>query len=121
MKNLGFEKIKLSFKEFEFKTNGAISKAKIKATIFYNTYNKWHEVAEKQFKAKISIKSYDIGDLNKAYKYLKAKLEKDAYAWANKNTEKELIYLKNRLNVFDDFNKKANYIINHNTEYLKTF
>lgn len=121
MNNPNFEKIKLTFKQFTFGTDGITSTAKVKAIILYNIFGKWCEVGSKVFETKITLKEHDISDLNKAYKYVKAKLEKDAYTWANKEATNELLFIEQRLNVFNDFVKKSKYIIEHNTEYLKDF
>lgn len=121
MSNLNFEKIKLAFKQFTFGTDGIKSTAKVKAVLIYNIFGRWHEITNKTFETKITLKQHDIADLNKAYKYAKAKLEKDAYIWANKQAANELLSLKERLNTFNDFVEKSKYIIEHNTEYLKKF
>lgn len=113
--------IKLSFSGFNFKTDGIISSARIIATIKWFDGHKWFNVAYKEFKTKVTLKPNEVPDLNKAYKYIKAKLEKDAYIWANSEAKKEFNDTKDKLAIFDSFIDKSNHIISHNTEYLKNF
>lgn len=113
--------IKLSFKDFTFETNGIISNAKITAVIKYFLNDKYIEVAHKEFRTKISIKPGDTKDLNKAYKYAEAKLEKDAYLWAVAEANNELLNIQKQFKIFNDFIIKSNHIIVHDVNYLSKF
>lgn len=113
--------IKLSFGKFSFTTDGNTSKGSIKATIKIFTRNEWYCVASKQFTTKITCHKDDKNDLNKAYKYIQAKLEKDAYLWACKEAMKQLLVVQKDLKVFNDFVEKSKHIVVHDTNYLNQF
>ena len=88
--------IKLSFSGFKFNTDGIVSKGRIIATIKYFTGKEWDNIGFKEFKTKVSYKPGDKYNLDKAYQIIKAKLEQNAYKWAD----------------------KANHVILHNTGYI---
>lgn len=113
--------IKLSFGKFSFTTDGNTSKGSIKATIKIFIKNTWHCVATKQFTTKITCHKDDKSDLNKAYKYIQAKLEKDAYSWALDEAFKQLLLVQKDLKMFNDFVEKAKHIVVHDTNYLSEF
>lgn len=112
--------IKLTFSKFTFTTDGTTSKGTIVATIKYYLNGNYKTVASKAFKTKVTLKKGDKPNLNKAYKYIIAKLEKDAYIWANIETFMEITRTQKILNTLDDFSKKAIHVIAHDTEYLKS-
>lgn len=112
--------IKLVFSRFNFTTDGTTSKGSIIATIKYYVNSKYETVAYKEFKTKVTLKEGDKPDLNKAYKYIITKLERDAYAWAGKEVFKELLKTQKILKVLDDFSKKASHIVVHDNHYLET-
>lgn len=113
--------IKLSFSNFSFTSNGNISKGSAKATIKFFIKSKCHNVATKEFTTKITCHKNDKCNLNKAYKYIQAKLEKDAYLWANKEAMKQLLITQKDLKIFNDFVEKSKHIIVHDTNYLNQF
>ena len=113
--------IKLSFSNFSFTSDGNVSKGSIKATIKFFVKNKWHNIATKEFTTKIICHKNDKSDLNKAYKYIQAKLEKDAYLWANNEAMKQLLITQKDLKIFNDFVEKSKHIIVHDTHYLSQF
>lgn len=113
--------IKLSFSNFSFTTDGNISKGSIKATIKFFIKNKCHDVASKKFNTKVTCHKNDKCDLNKAYKYIQAKLEKDAYLWASEEAMKQLLITQKDLKIFNDFVEKSRHIIVHDTHYLSQF
>jgi len=113
--------IKLSFSNFSFTTDGNISKGNVKATIKLFIKNKWHDVGSKKFTTKITCHKNDKNDLNKAYKYIQAKLEKDAYSWACKEAMKQLLIVQKDLKTFNDFIEKSKHIVVHDTNYLGEF
>lgn len=113
--------IKLSFGKFSFTTDGNTSKGNIRATIKIFTKNKWYYVTSKEFTTKITCHKDDKNDLNKAYKYIQAKLEKDAYCWAGEEAKKQLIVVQKDLKTFTDFVEKAEHIVEHDTNYLNQF
>ena len=112
--------IKLTFNNFSFTTDGIISKGNVEATIKIFITNKWFDVASKKFITKITLHKDDKFDLDKAYKYIQAKLERDAYAWAGKEAFKELYNIQKSLRVFEDFTEKASHIVAHDNHYLET-
>ena len=114
-------KLKLTFVEFTFKSNGTKCEGKVKAIIKCFITKKWRECDSKEFKTRITLKPNDKFDLNKAYKYIQAKLEKDAYKWANKEAEKQLLLTQRYFKMYDDFTKKSTHIIVHDENYLSTF
>lgn len=114
--------IKLEFSNFKVIIDGLITKGKITATIKFLTNRRiWETVAFKNFSTKITLHPEDKADLNKAYKYIRAKLEKNAYKWALKNAEKQLLVVQKDLKAFVDFVEKATHIVDHDTEYLNKF
>lgn len=111
--------IKLAFNDFLFTSDGIISRAKVTATIKWFNGSKWLIVSSKEFKIKLSLKQGDAPDLNKAYKYAKARLEQYAYIWAGYQARLEIKnqdIILSQLNAFAD---KANHIIAHNVKYIK--
>ncbi len=113
--------IKLKFSNLEITTNGTITRGKIIATIKLFTKNEWRTIISKKFNTKITLKPEDKFDLNKAYKYIQAKLEKEAYKWALKETKRQIRFARQDFETFTNFGVKAQYIINHDTEYLNKF
>lgn len=114
--------IKLKFSNFKISTNGLTTKGKITATIKFLTNRRtWETVAFKVFNTKITLHPKDKADLNKAYKYIRAKLEKNAYKWALKNAEKQLLVVQKDLKTFVDFVEKARHIVVHDEDYLSKF
>ena len=63
----------------------------------------------------------DKPDLNKAYKLCEAIIERKAYKWASKKIKRRLDLLNKDVIKLSQFCVKANHIINHDTEYIKTF
>lgn len=111
--------IKLTFNNFSFTTDGIVSKAKVTATIKWFNHSKWITVANKEFRIKITLKKEDTPDLNKAYKYAKARLEHHAYMWAGHQAKLEAQNQAIILCQLNDFSDKANYIVSHNVKYIK--
>lgn len=112
--------IKLSFDKFNFVTDGITSRGTIIATIKYYLNGKYRTIASKKFETKTTLHKDDTPDLNKAYKHIRAKLERDAYAWAGKEAFKELLRTQKTLKVLDDFSRKASHIVVHDNHYLET-
>lgn len=110
--------IKLSFSGFKFLNDGIVSKGKVIATIKYFTGKEWDNIGFKEFKTKVTYKSGDKFNLNKAYQIIKAKLEKDAYKWAASEAQKEINNINKEYRHLKDFVDKANHIIVHNTGYI---
>ena len=110
--------IKLSFSDFEFKTDGIVSKGHATATIKYFIGHKWGEVSKKKFKTKVSYKPGDKYNLDKAYQIIKAKLEQYAYKWAANEAQKEINNINKEYRYLKDFVDKANHIVVHNTGYI---
>lgn len=113
--------IKLSFSDFSFTSDGNTSRGSIKATIKFFIKTKWHNIGSKKFTTKITCHKNDKCDLNKAYKYIQAKLEKDAYCWACEEAMKQLLITQKDLKIFNDFVEKSKHIIVHDTHYLSQF
>lgn len=113
--------IKLAFDNFSFTTDGIVSKGTITGIIKLFIKTKWHVISHRNFTAKITLHKEEKADLNKAYKYIQAKLEKDAYKWAQKEAFKQLLIVQKDLKIFNDFVEKANHIIVHDTAYLNQF
>ncbi len=113
--------IKLSFSNFSFTSDGNTSKGSVKAAIKLFDGNKWYAIANKEFATKIIRHKDDKSDINKAYKYIQAKLEKEAYNWALNNTTYQISLAKRDLKIFTDFADKAKHIVNHDNEYLSKF
>ena len=113
--------IKLSFDKFNFVTDGIISRGSIIATIKYYLNGKYKTVISKKFETKTTLHKDDTPDLNKAFKYIRAKLERDAYAWAGKEAKKEVFRMNKQYEIFDNFIEKALHIVSHDNKYLKTF
>lgn len=114
--------IKLHFSKFKVNTDGIVTSGTIVATIkCFTDRTKWRPIAYKVFNTKITLHSGDKPDLNKAYKYIKAKLEKNAYKWALKNAEKQLLVVQKDLKTFVDFIEKARHIVVHDEDYLSKF
>lgn len=114
--------IKLEFSNFKVIIDGLVTKGKITATIKFLTNKRiWETVALRNFNTKITLHPEDKADLNKAYKYIRAKLEKNAYKWALKNAEKQLLIVQKDLKTFVDFVEKARHIVVHDEDYLSKF
>ena len=113
--------IKLQFSNFSFGTNGFVSKGTIQATIKIRVRGKYRTISSKIFNTKITLHKDDTPDLNKAYKYIRAKLERDAYDWAGKEAQKEISNINTHYNELNAFIDKASHIISHDNKYLKTF
>lgn len=114
--------IKLQFSNFQLKTDELVTKGKITATIKFLTNKRtWETVALRNFNTKITLHPEDKADLNKAYKYIRAKLEKNAYKWALKNAEKQLLIFQKDIKTFVDFVEKARHIVVHDEDYLSKF
>lgn len=110
--------IKLSFSDFEFKTDGIASRGHITATIKYFIGHKWGEVGKKKFKTKVSYKPGDKYNLDKAYQIIKAKLEQNAYKWAANEAQKEINNINKEYRYLKDFIDKANNVTLHNHKYI---
>lgn len=113
--------IKLHFNNFQVGTDGITTIAEINAQIKFLNNNKWIVLDEKSFSTKITLKDKDKFDLNKAYKYIRAKLERKAYNWALGKTIYQISLTKKDLEIFTDFANKAKHIVNHDDEYLSKF
>lgn len=113
--------IKLTFSNCEITTNGIITKGKITAVVVIFIENHWKVLETKVFTTKITLKSEDKFDLNKAYKYIQAKLERKAYKWALDKVTYQILLAKKDLEVFINFANKAKHIVNHDDEYLSKF
>ena len=55
------------------------------------------------------------------YKYIRAKLERDAYAWAGKEAQEEVANMDKRYNTLNEFIDRASHIVSHDNKYLETF
>lgn len=109
--------IKLHFETITFKNKGICCEGSVAVSLKFN--NKL--ISCKTFITRIALRDYDVFDLNKAYKYIQASLEKKAYNWAYKIINKER---KKQLDIYNQllgFTDKAKHIVEHDTEYLKTF
>ncbi len=108
---------KLKFSTPTFTIEGKTTIISISVALHYNhCFIKIFKI-----KKKISLKEGDRYDLNKAYKYLQASAEKEAYEKASKvikNIIEQETYFINKLNTFKN---KAEFIVNHDKEYLKEF
>lgn len=109
--------IKLHFEPITFKNKGICCEGTVDVSLKFNKIL----IYCKTFRTKITLHDNDIFDLNKAYKYIQASLEKKAYNWAYNLINKER---KNKLDIYNqmsEFIDKAKHIVEHDTEYLKTF
>lgn len=113
--------IKLKFSKFKITTTGIVTTGEIIAILKIFIKNDWKILCHNTFSTKITLKPEDKFDLNKAYKYIQAKLEKEAYNWAFKEVKKQINHTRRDLDIFTNFADKAKHIIDHDTEYLNNF
>lgn len=109
--------IKLHFEPILFKNKKLRCEGKVAVTLKLNNTL----ICGKSFITRITLHDNDVFDLNKAYKYIQASLEKKAYNWAYKIINKKC---KNQFDIYNQmlgFTDKAKHIVEHDTEYLKTF
>lgn len=109
--------IKLHFEPICFKNRGTHCEGSVTVGIKLNK----KVIDCKTFITRINLHKDDTFDLNKAYKYIQASLEKKAYFWAYKIINKHLKTEEDFIKEFKSFVDKADYIIKHDEEYLKTF
>lgn len=110
--------IKLSFSNFNFTIKGTVSTGEVCATIKYFDGHKWMNVAFKKFTTKVTYKPGDKFDVNIAYKQIKAKLEKDAYAWAGYQAQLQINNINKQYRYLKDFVDKSAHIVVHNNKYI---
>lgn len=109
--------IKLHFEPITFENKGIYCKGKVAVSLKYDN----GLIRGKIFTTKITLRDNDVFDLNKAYKCIQTLLEKKAYNWAYNITNKERKNLLDFYNQMSEFTDKAKHIVEHDTEYLKTF
>lgn len=113
--------IKLKFSNLKVTTNGNITTGEVKVILKVFANNAWRVMYCKSFNTKVTLKPGDKFDLTKAYKYIQAKLEKEAYNWALKEVKRQIRLARRDLDIFADFEAKAKHIVDHDTEYLNKF
>ena len=107
-------KFKLYFGNPNIILEGNKTSMSIRATLEYNK-KAFHC---KEFDKSITLHKKDKYDLNKAKNILQASLEQEAYLWAKKIIDKEIIKEQNILNSMTSFSEKATHIIEHDADYI---